>query len=750
MEGFAPKTIKGAGIIGLSLLLFPILCLGEIQTRGTLNTFSDLPKFLPDEIIVKFKPDIPAERIDAINSFYGTKVIYRSPYAGFFRLRIPEGKTVGEMVEVYSRQPEVEYAEPNYTATALFCPNDPYYRYQWNLKAEHGINAEKAWDISKGDGVIVAVLDTGVAYEDFGIYRMAPDLRGVRFVRGYDFVENDPHPNDDNGHGTHVAGTIAQATNNGMGVAGIAFNCSIMPVKVLDRNGHGNYAWIADGIYYAVKHGARVINMSLGGSEPAKTLEDALRFAYRSGVILVAAAGNEFLEDDSPAYPAAYDEYCIAVGAVTCDGKRAYYSNTGWYIDLVAPGGNVWVDRNGDGYGDGILQQTFVGDPRDFKYWFFQGTSMAAPHVSAVCALLISKGVEEPPRIREALFRSARDLGEKGWDEEYGWGLLDAFGALNYALNPGTERSRNLLLCSINAPSEVISGEKAELRVKVQNMSPEPERVTVSVSDLTDKVQIDTAEVEIEPFGVKNLCFNWDTSEASEGLHRIAAEVRIDDDDPSDNVKEVWVNVVSKESRLLLVKDVKIHRRRLFHWEEVYAVVTVVDGKGNPVKGALVEGMWKAGFMRVVSMAWTDIYGKAVLISPPLFGDSDSLSFELIRVSKPGWIFKPHRKGKGVNVVRGESEMGFKNAFYRCYPNPANSEVWIPFEIGRGSEVRITVYDLMGKPIRRMNLGYKAPGRYLERWDGRDERGEEVSSGIYFIKLEAGGFKGVEKVAILK
>lgn len=723
-------------LLSLSLPSFCDLC-----SQSSLRTFSD-QKYLPDEIIVKFKPDLSRERIDGLISFYGTEVISVSPYGGFFRLRIPRGRTVEEMVEIFSKQPEVEYAEPNYKAFALFVPNDPYYGYQWNFHSSFGINVEKAWDIATGEGVIVAVLDTGVAYEDFGGFRQAPDLRGTSFVEGYNFVEGDAHPNDDNGHGTHVAGTIAQRTDNRIGVAGVAFNCSIMPIKVLDRNGEGNYAWIADGIYYAVNHEAQVINMSLGGSEPSGTLEEALAYAYRAGVILVAAAGNEFLEGDSPAYPAAYDEYCIAVGAVRYDGKRAYYSNSGWYIDIVAPGGDLRVDQNGDGYPDGILQQTFVGDPNDLKYWFFQGTSMAAPHVSGVCALLISKGVKDPARIREALFLSARDLGDEGWDEEYGWGLLDAWKALNYSFR----RGRNLAIPCFDAPSEVISGDVAELRVKVQNLGDVRARARVSVRDLKDGVSIYESEVELDPMGSKDLRFRWDTSGASRGVHRLVAEIYEAEGDPSDNVREALVKVISEENRTLIVKDVDLRIWRLSFFFYAYAIVTVTDGYGEPVEGAIVEGMWHGAF-NMFDIAFTDKRGRAVFTSG-LVTDVKHLRFSVLSVSKPGWIYKP--KSPKPVFTKLEGEICLRNALYNCYPNPSNSEVWMPFELAEGTEVRIEIYNASGKLVRKIDLGHKAPGRYTGYWDGRNEGGEEVSSGVYFCTLIAGDFRATRRVLIIK
>ncbi len=405
-------------------------------------------EYVPGEIIVKFKPGTPGDVMANLNSKHGTSVLYTSPFAGFKRLRIPRGRTLAQMVEIYKRNPNVEYAELNYIAHAHIVPNDPLYNpYQWHLdNVEYGgINMESAWDIETGNpSVIVAVIDTGVAYEDYEefvdnpgrrrdywiTYQLAPDLAGTNFVAGYDFVNKDNFPVDDEGHGTHVTGTIAQSTNNGIGVAGIAFNCSIMPIKVLDSGGSGTHTDIADGINYAANNGASVINMSLGGSTGSITLEAAVAYAYEAGVTIVCSSGNNSSAPDV-LYPAAYNDYCIAVGATRYDEAVAYYSTGGPSLDMTAPGGDVTIDLNEDGYGDGVLQQTFGNNPTDWGYWFYQGTSMAAPHVSGVAALLIANGAATTPdEVREVLQSTAEDKEAAGWDPAYGWGIVDAYAAL--------------------------------------------------------------------------------------------------------------------------------------------------------------------------------------------------------------------------------------------------------------------------------------------------------------------------------
>ena len=414
--------------------------------------------YVSDEIVVKFKDRVKDEDITKLNEKLATSSVYKSKLSGVHKLKI-HGKTVSELIESYKNDSNVEYAEPNYIAKALFVPNDPYFSFQWHLYNTQygGINIVDAWNISTGSNVIVAVIDTGVAYENYcdspaKCYYKAPDLAGTQFVQGYDFINLDNHSNDDNSHGTHVAGTVAQSTNNNLGVAGVAFNAKIMPVKVLDGFGSGSYTEVADGIMFAADHGAKVISMSLGGPSPSITLENALAYAYNKGVTIVAAAGND--GTGGPAsYPAAYDNYVIAVAASRYDEARSSYSTTGSYVDITAPGGDLSVDQNGDGYADGVLQQTFnpnTKNTNDFAYWFFQGTSMATPHVSGVAALLIANGNTNQTKIREAIEKTAEDKGALGWDSEYGWGIVDAKAALQYSAQNCTDNDKDTYCAEVN------------------------------------------------------------------------------------------------------------------------------------------------------------------------------------------------------------------------------------------------------------------------------------------------------------
>jgi subtilisin family serine protease len=345
----------------------------------------------------------------------------------------------------------VEAVAPLVTYQAMGVPNDPGYEFQWHLPM---IDAHTAWDVTTGLGTVVAVLDTGAAYRDSGVHRLAPDLVGTRFVPGWDFVDGDAAPDDESGHGTHVTSTIAATTNNGVGVAGVAPGATIMPVRVLDAAGAGSDWTASQGVRFAADHGADIINMSFGSPTPSAVLADAIAYARARGVMIVAATGNGDANGIGGAvsYPAAMDGV-IGVGAVRYDHTRAGYSNYGPAVDLVAPGGDTAVDQNADGYPDGILQESLVDGPGTFGYAFIAGTSMAAPQVSAVAALLVSLGVDGPDAIEAVLEATAVDLGPAGRDDEYGAGLLQSGAAVRSTQAPAARGITNACPPGVTPPS---------------------------------------------------------------------------------------------------------------------------------------------------------------------------------------------------------------------------------------------------------------------------------------------------------
>jgi serine protease len=409
-----------------------------LRTGGFVNGEAPRPLLSPDRVIVRFRGAVDDDSVRELAQAGGVELVDRGRLGTFHVFRCPPG-LADALVAWFAEQPGVDYAERDALAHTATAPNDTYWSYQWSFfntgaasgtsVSNYGVRAEDAWgNNADGNGVVVAVVDTGVAYENFGAFALAPDLNGRPFVSPYDAVTGDGHANDENSHGTHVSGTIGQVTNNATGCAGIARACTIMPVRVLDASGSGSHAWIANGINHAVANNAKVINMSLGGGSGSTTLQNAVVNAANAGLTICAATGNT--NRKGLQYPAAYTQ-CIAVGATRFDGARSRYSTYGTGIDVVAPGGDTSVDQNGDGYADGILQQTFAsGSPTSFGYWFFQGTSMATPHVSAIAALVRQKHPTwTAAQVRSAIESTCRDRGAAGYDTTYGYGLVDAFAA---------------------------------------------------------------------------------------------------------------------------------------------------------------------------------------------------------------------------------------------------------------------------------------------------------------------------------
>ncbi|MEA2484147.1 MAG: serine protease [Thermoleophilaceae bacterium] len=386
--------------------------------------------------------------------------------AGAREVRTRPGETVKQAIKRLRRDPRVRYAVPNYIAHASgFIPNDPgigtpthWQDLQWNFAGPYGVDAPDAWQQAiaagapGGRGVTVAVLDTGVAFENHGRYRRSPDLYATRFTKPYDFVGGDRHPNDANGHGTHVTSTIAEKTNNDIGLTGLAYGVEIMPVQVLDAQGEGDAGAIARAIRYAARNGAQVINMSLefDPSITASQIPDivsAVRYAHDKGVVVVGAAGNG--TDSAVAYPAR-TSYVISVGGTTERGCQADYSNSGATLDVVAPGGGDDAALSDDPSDAANCNPSVRGRPvyqltltphnvRSFGYpSIYEGTSMAAPHVSAIAALIIATGVigkhPKPQAVEERLKATARDLGPPGFDHRYGYGLVNAYAAINPAV----------------------------------------------------------------------------------------------------------------------------------------------------------------------------------------------------------------------------------------------------------------------------------------------------------------------------
>ena len=434
--------------------------------------------YVQGSVIVKFKDGAARNAVaSALSQVSGTSTS-RDAWADFDIVDIPVTLDAEAAAAALRARDDVEYAQPRYLNHAFSKPNDPLYVNQWNFPA---IDMERAWDIQPGatSNIIVAVLDSGVAfktatfrynsrfafrltpggpvYRALGIvdvpFAAAPDLGAsgsTRFVAPRDFIWDDDNPVDLDSHGTHVSGTIGQATNNGLGGAGMAYNVRIMPVKVIQglwdeifsSPNEGTDDIVARGIRYAADNGARVINLSIGRTDggPAPAVVDALKYAVGKGTFIAIAAGNSKESGNQPnrlADSATSIDGVVAVGAVGRSLEAAYYSTTGAAVEIAAPGG----DQRQGGPGGGILQQTLdldlletyelppaqYGPPRAdvFAYYYFQGTSMATPHVSGFAALLMQQGVTNPAAVEAAMKQFATDKGVPGRDDAFGFGIIN-------------------------------------------------------------------------------------------------------------------------------------------------------------------------------------------------------------------------------------------------------------------------------------------------------------------------------------
>ena len=364
-----------------------------------INVQKEQGAYVKGEVVVKFKDDAKGKSKDKVLKQVGAKVIPDND-AVESEFKVLKVGNVEAVVKALNKNPQVEYAEPNYKfEAATWTPNDTYYQgYQYGPQ---NTETNDAWDITRGSSSQeIAVVDSGVDYNH-------PDLDG-KTIRGYDFVDNDYYPMDENNHGTHVAGTAAAETNNSQGIAGMAPNTSIIAVRALDANGSGSLADIADAITYSADVGAEVINLSLGCDCSTTTLENAVNYAWNNGSTVVAAAGNDGVSTTFE--PASY-ENAIAVGAVDSNNQKASFSNYGTWVDVTAPGVDIAATVPNNGYA------------------YMSGTSMASPHVAGLAALLASQG-RSNTEIRQAIEQTADEINGTGTYFEHG--LINSLEAVQY------------------------------------------------------------------------------------------------------------------------------------------------------------------------------------------------------------------------------------------------------------------------------------------------------------------------------
>ena len=395
--------------------------LGNVETANSNNilestgsTTSANNKYKKGEIIVNFKTSVNNQGIQKFEKDKGLKRIkslnIKNNNIKIYKL--PETKGVLKAVERFNKLKNVKWAEPNYIYSLSYKPNDEYYNNQWGNRR---VNLEAAWDIvNESRNVKVAVIDSGIIpnHEDLEA--------NINFIDGKDFVDDDNEPIDEStnySHGTHVSGIIGAVGNNGIGVAGVTWRTELLPIRVFDNDDPASSVVVAEAIDYAVEQNVDIINMSFAGPNESSAIYEAIKNAYNQGIIMVAASGNA--GNNEVQYPARHPE-TIAVGATDVNNNITDYSNTGPNLDLVAPGGNEYSY---------ILSTSGTYDGQSTEYIYLSGTSMSTPYVSGVAALLLANGVSHT-NISDRLTSTAVDLWTTGKDDIYGYGLVDAYGAL--------------------------------------------------------------------------------------------------------------------------------------------------------------------------------------------------------------------------------------------------------------------------------------------------------------------------------
>src|SRR5688572_24596644 len=344
MKPISRLAVGTALAAGATSFFVPLHARESMRIASLREPAQTVAGFHSDQVVVQFKAMADDGDVSRVTREAGAARVRKGRSPQRFLVHLDAGFSVAETLDRLRGRPEVEFAEPNMIFRASqarrVTPNDNFFSFQWHWAM---IDAPRTWAIQTGDrSVVVAVLDTGIAYEDFGPYRKAPDFGSTVFVPGFDFINNDSHANDDNFHGTHVASVIAESTNNGTGAAGLAFGTALMPVKVLDAEGFGDTFGIAEGIdFAAANNDVKVINLSLGGGGSSAVIATAITRAVGRGVTVVAAAGND--GEGTVSNPANLSNV-IAVGAIDGRKLRAPYSNFGSALDLVAPGGDIRRD----------------------------------------------------------------------------------------------------------------------------------------------------------------------------------------------------------------------------------------------------------------------------------------------------------------------------------------------------------------------------------------------------------------------
>jgi subtilisin family serine protease len=434
-----------------------------------------------DELLIKAKAGVSKGKIAGILQGIGAGTVGEIPALRVKQIRVP-AHALEKVKTALSHNPNISYVEYNFIAEASLTPNDPNYPSQWHHPK---ISASQGWDISTGsNSVPIAIIDSGADPNH-------PDLSS-KLVPGYNFLEENTRTRDIHGHGTKVAGTAAAISNNFIGVASVAWDNPIMPLVVVDKTGWATYYDISRAITYAADNGVKVMNISIAGSSPSYTLQNAVNYAWNNGAVIVAGAGNS--STSAPYYPAACDNV-VAVSATDSGDNRAWFSNYGDWVDISAPGVSIWTTIKGGGY----------GSPN--------GTSFSSPLSAGLAALIMSANPSlTNTQVVEIINQNTDDIGAPGFDPYFGFGRINVYKSLVAATGTVPEPDTIPPSATITSPTDgsTVTGS-----------------ITVSVS-ATDNVGVSEVELYIdgalhatdytEPYD-----FLWDTTIYSDGAHELVA-----------------------------------------------------------------------------------------------------------------------------------------------------------------------------------------------------------------------------------
>jgi hypothetical protein len=649
-------------------------------------------KFIPHEVLVKFADAVSvgqmAERIEQA----GDKLLERSDELGFCRIQTSD---ITAALIRYRSMDDVDWANFNYIADAFYTPNDTFYPYQWHYNR---INLPSAWDVTRGSAAVK------VAVADMGFYFNHSDWDGVATNSPHDFIDNDNDPSTTvyDSHGAHVAGTIIASTNNGLGVAGIAPLCTLMPLRCLDDSGHGTIAGISNAISWAATHNANVLNLSLGfgvsgpPQDPGPPLSTAINQAAAAGVVICAAAGN----DNMPyvAYPGAY-EACIAVGATGYNDAIAPYSNGGTELDVVAPGGNTSQDLNNDGQPDGVLSTGRDGSG-DVYIWM-QGTSMATPHVAGVSALLLSHGLAAA-QVRQALEETALDLGATGWDATFGHGRIDANAALAWHGGSG--------------------GETVFISEGFEGTFP-PASWSLYAGGGSSPGWVELA--------------NAGNAAGGTTPHSGSNAAYHNDDIAADSVRD-WlitppITIPAGSTQATLT----FFQRNYYVQPAYYGVHGVLYSTDNAnfrylARYGEAQESWAQETLQLDSLVGRQIWYAFYYVGNN--GSEWYVDDVQISARVPGAAGQPHA------TVPGEMSLG------EPYPNPFNSTTVIPLDLNSPARVELAVYNLLGQKVATLSpMTALTAGTHRFQWTA-----DGAATGAYLLRLSGPSGMQTRKITLIK